>query len=103
MATVFHARPYGRLVEIKINLRRKKLPRTNQNYNFRRGRFSNRDNIRFPIQSRRERSPNILIDIFLQEQIHPLLHCINGLLPKIAKICFIAKQSHASIIGISES
>ena len=31
MTTVFHARLYGRFVDIKSNLRRKKLYRTNQN------------------------------------------------------------------------
>ena len=32
--TVNHARPYGRFIEIKSNLKRKKLHRTNQGYNF---------------------------------------------------------------------
>ena len=34
MATVFHVLPYGRVIEIQSNLRRKKLHRTNQNSNF---------------------------------------------------------------------
>ena len=42
---VFHARPYGIFVEIKANLWRNKLLRTNQKLQFSRGRFSNRDNV----------------------------------------------------------
>ena len=52
MTTVFHARLHGRFVEIKSNLRRKKLYRTNQNSVFLEGSFNNRDVIT-PIQFRR--------------------------------------------------
>ena len=45
---------YGRFLEIHSNLRRKKLHRTNQGSNFLGGSFSNRDNVRAPIQFRRE-------------------------------------------------
>ena len=55
MATVFHPRPYGRFIEIQSNLRRKKLHRTNQGSDFLGGSFSNRDNIRAPIQFRKGR------------------------------------------------
>ena len=60
---VFHARPYGIFVEIKANLWRNKVLRTNQKLRFSRGRFSNRDNVdngeklsmlhRFPILCRK--------------------------------------------------
>ena len=44
-ATVFHAWPYGRFLEIHSNLRRKKLHRTNQGSNFLGGTLSNRNNV----------------------------------------------------------
>ena len=55
MTTVFHAWPYGRF--IKSNLGRKKLHRKNQGSNFLRGSFSNRGNVRVPIQFRRGSQP----------------------------------------------
>ena len=55
--TVFHAWLYGRFIEIRSNIRRKKLHRTNQGSNFLGGSFSNRDNIRAPIQFRRNSTP----------------------------------------------
>ena len=64
MTTVFHKWPYGRLTEIQSNLRRKRLHRTNQGSNFLGGSFSNRDNVRVPIQFRREINPSILKDDF---------------------------------------
>ena len=54
MTTVFHAWPHGRFIEIQSNLRRKKLHKTNQSSNFLGGGFSNRDNVRAPIQFERE-------------------------------------------------
>ena len=57
---VFHAWSYGRFIEIQGNLRRKKLHRTNQGCNFLGGSFSNRDNVRAPIQFRREGQPEHL-------------------------------------------
>ena len=54
MTTVFHTWPYGRFIEIESNLRGKKLHRTNQGSNFLGGIFSNRDNVRAPIQFRKE-------------------------------------------------
>ena len=53
MTTVFHARPDVRFIEIQNNHRRKKLRRTNQDSNFLGGSFSNRDDIRVPIQKRK--------------------------------------------------
>ena len=46
---LFHARPYDRFTEIKSNLMRNKLNRTNQGANFLRGSLRNRDNVRAPI------------------------------------------------------
>ena len=57
MATVFHARPYGRFIKIQGKLTRKKLQRTNQSSSFIGVSFSNRDNISAPIQFRREKLP----------------------------------------------
>ena len=54
MATVLHAWRYGRFIEIQNNNRRKKLHRTNQGSYFLGGSFSNRDNVRAPIQFRGE-------------------------------------------------
>ena len=50
MTAVFHAWAYGRFTEIQSNLRRKKLHRANQGPDFLGGSFSNRDNLRAPIQ-----------------------------------------------------
>ena len=54
MTTVFHAWSDRRLTEIQSNLRKKKLHGTDQGTNFLGGTFSNRDNVRAPIQLRRE-------------------------------------------------
>ena len=60
MKTVFHAWPYGRFIEIQNNLRRKTFYRTNQCSNFLGGSFSNRVNVRAPIQFRWENQPQHL-------------------------------------------
>ena len=60
MTTVFPAWAYGRFTEIQSNLRRKKLHRTKQGLIFLGGSFSNRDNVRAPIQLRRESQPQHL-------------------------------------------
>ena len=60
MYSVFHARLHSRFIEIQSNLGRKKLQRTDQGYNFLRGSFSNRDNVKVPIQFRRESKPQHL-------------------------------------------
>ena len=57
MTTVFHARLHDRFIEIQNKLRRKKLHRTTQGSNFLGDGFSSRDNVRAPIQFRRERQP----------------------------------------------
>ena len=54
MTTVFYARPYCRFIKIQSFLR-KKLHGTNQAANFLGCSFCNRDNVRPPIQFRKER------------------------------------------------
>ena len=50
---IFHRRLCGRFIEIKSNFGRKKLHKTNNGSIFLRGSFSNRDNVRAPIQHRK--------------------------------------------------
>ena len=64
MTAVFHAWPYGWFKVIQSNLRRKKLHIKNQYFNSLGGFFSNRDNVRAPIQFRRESQPSMLKDNF---------------------------------------
>ena len=61
MKTGFHAMSYGRSEEAK-NHSSMKLHATNSSFNFLGGIFSNRDNIRDPIQFRREMLPSIFKD-----------------------------------------
>ena len=58
--TDYDAWSYGRVIEIKNNFSRKKLHRTNEGSNFLGGSFSNRDNVRAPIQFGRESRPQHL-------------------------------------------
>ena len=75
MATVFHATLYGRLTEIKSNLRRKKLHIANQGSYLIGGGFSNRDSGRAPLQFKRERqSLHLKKMILLQKQDYPFSH-----------------------------
>ena len=60
MTIVFHAWSHGKVIEIQSNLRRKKLRRTNQDSIRLGGSFSNRDNVRAPMQFRRESQPQHL-------------------------------------------
>ena len=60
MTEEFHALLYGRFIKIQGNLRRSTLHRTNKGSNFLGGSFSNRDNVRAPIQFRREGQPQHL-------------------------------------------
>ena len=64
MATVFHAWPYCRFIEILSNLRRKKLLKRNQGSNFLEGNFSNSNNVRALIQPRKEVNTSIIKDDF---------------------------------------
>ena len=57
MTTIFHARSYGSLIQIRSNFRRKKLHRTNQGSDFLEGSFSNRDNVGAPDQFKRKKVP----------------------------------------------
>ena len=69
MTTVSFTWSYGRFREIKSKLRRKKPHKTNQASNFLRGSFSIRENVRAPIQFRRESQPqNLKIWIFLKDR-----------------------------------
>ena len=64
MTTVFYAWLYGTFIEMQSNLKRNKLHRTNQGANFHGGSFSNRDNVRAPIQFRRKSQPQDLKRLF---------------------------------------
>ena len=55
-----HAWWYGRFIDIQSNLRGKTLHRTNQGSSFLGDSFSNRNNVRDPIQFRRESQPQHL-------------------------------------------
>ena len=56
-----HQPRYGtRFIEIQSNLRRKKLYRMNQEFNFLGGTFGNTENIKVPIQFKRESQPQHL-------------------------------------------
>ena len=57
MISVFHAWPCGRFTVTQSNLRRKKLDRTNQRSSFLGRIFINRNNVRVPVQLRRESQP----------------------------------------------
>ena len=59
MTTVFYARSNGRLIVIQSNLRKKKL-----HMKFLGDSFSNRDNVRAPIEVRRNVNPSVLQDDF---------------------------------------
>ena len=60
MTIAFHTRSHGRFIAIQSNLRRNKLHRTNQGFDFLEGSFSNRDNVITPIPFKRERQPQLL-------------------------------------------
>ena len=63
MTRIYHAWPYGRFIEIKSNLRGKKI-HTILRSNFLGGSFSNRDNVRAPIKFKREGQPQHLKRLF---------------------------------------
>ena len=65
MTTVFHVWLYGRFKEIQSNIMRKKLHRTNQGSNFLGDSFSNRNNVRAPIQFTRESQPKHFKRLFV--------------------------------------
>ena len=72
--TVFHARQYGRFIEILEFLREKNIG-ANQGCNVLGGSFNNRENVSAQIQFRRERQYQHLKKIiFPLEQTNPFLH-----------------------------
>ena len=77
MTRVSQAWPNGRFVDIQSNLRRKKLHRGRQGSNFLGGSFSNGDNLRAPIQFRRESQPQHLTRWFFLKN-RPIHFHING-------------------------
>ena len=60
MTMVFHARLYEKIIEMKRKFRRARLVRASQDSNFHGGSFSNRNNVRDPIQFKRENKPSIV-------------------------------------------
>ena len=77
MISVFHAWPYGRFTVTQRNLRRKKLDRTNQRSNFLGHIFINRNNVRVPVQLRRESQPqHIKTQCFLKNR--PISFHVNS-------------------------
>ena len=77
MTTVFQVRSYGRFVERKSKVRRKKLHRINQGSNFPRGSFGSADNVRVSIQFRRRRQSQHLQRQF-SIKIRPIYFYINS-------------------------
>ena len=64
MTTVFHAKSYGRFIEIKSILREKKLHRRNHGSSFLGGSFSNRDNLGIQFNLEEKNSSKTLKDNF---------------------------------------
>ena len=77
VTTVVQAWVYGRFIEIPSNLRRKKLRRTNQGFNFLGGSFSNRNTVSALIQFRRESQPQHLKRSFFLKN-RPICFQINS-------------------------
>ena len=77
MTRIYHAWPYGRFIEIKSNLRGKKIHTTILRSNFLGGSFSNRDNVRAPIKFKREGQPQHLKRLFFLKN-RPIHFRINS-------------------------
>ena len=77
MTTVFHARLYGRFIEIQSNFKRKKLHERNQDPHFLRDSYSNKKNVRSPIQIKRESQPQHHKSLFFLKNtpIHFHVNC----------------------------
>ena len=75
MMAVFHTSLCGIFIEIQSNLSGKKLHRTTKGSSFLVGIFSNKDNIRAPIQFRRESQPQHpkILDQLILTSIAPVL------------------------------
>ena len=94
MSRPFYTRLYDTFIKIQSNHRRNKLHRMNQGSNFLGGNFSNRDNVRAPIQIRREREPQHLKRWFLLKN-GPIHFHINS-----TSIIRLVKQNQLSFSGI---
>ena len=70
--------PYGRFIKIQSNLRREKPHRKTQGSNFLGGHFSNRDNVRVPIQFRRERQPQHLKRLLFHKNTPNYFHITSN-------------------------
>ena len=55
MTTVFSSKPEGMFIRLTQNIRRKEIKRTKVDYNFLKGTFIKRNNVRAPIQFESER------------------------------------------------
>ena len=102
MTTVFHKSLHGRFLEIKSYLRRQKLHKTNQGSNFIGGSFSNRDNVRAPIQFRRERKSQHLKQRFFFKK-RPIYFQINSTrinrTVKWNQLSFLSKENIKPILA----
>ena len=95
MTTVFHARLYGRFIEIQSNFRRTKLHGTNQCANLPQGSFSNGENIRAPIQFRRQRQPQpVKRSFFFKRSIDFHMNSTSGFR--------VVKRNELSFFGINK-
>ena len=74
MTIVFHARPFGRFIEIKSNLRWKNFIERIKTPIFLGDSFSSGDNVKPQSNLEEKDKPSILKDIFLQEKTHPFSH-----------------------------
>ena len=79
IAAVFHALLYGRFIEIKSNLKRKELHRTNLGSNFLGSNFSDRANVKAPIQFRRENQHQHLKILIFFFKNRPMYFQINSI------------------------
>ena len=83
--TVFHGKVYSRCLDMQSNPRRKKLYRTNQGPNFLWDSFSNRSNVRAPIQFRIKTQPQYLKRLFFSRADSPIFTLIAPVLLDVSK------------------
>ena len=97
--TVFCTWRYCRYIEIQSNIRGNKLHRTNQGFNFLGGSFSNRDNVRAPIQFRMEIQPQ-----HLKRWFNKYTFCFNDKVVIISRITSeLLVLSKILMISLSQS
>ena len=93
MPTGFHARLYGRFIEIQSNLRRRKLHRARHQFFFNFSIFqmfwNNRDNEKAPIQFRRKRQPRHLKRWFSWIDLSAFISIAPVLLDQSSKTCWV--------------